>query len=157
MSATLATVLIDSGRAQVQWAHLGDTRIYLFRGQCVHAVTRDHSVTQQFVDAGLARADQLRLHPRRNILYAAIGAEGDTPLALSGELALVAGDALLLCTDGLWEWIMEDDMERLLAENSSCEAWLDAMCALAEGNHARSGKERDNYSAYAIRAVEAPR
>lgn len=152
MSATVAALLLDAGNARAVWAHLGDTRLYLFRAGRVAFVTKDHSLTQQLIDAGFARHDQLRSHPQRNILFAAIGAEGVTPVAASGNaLELHDGDAFLLCTDGLWEWVMEEDMERTLAAaRRDSEAWLAAMCAIADENALASGKKRDNYSAYAI-------
>ncbi|QYF92515.1 protein phosphatase 2C domain-containing protein [Massilia sp. PAMC28688] len=151
MSTTVATLLVDRARGQALWAHLGDTRIYLFRNARLHAMSKDHSLTQQLIDAGYARAEQLRRHPQRNILFAAIGAEGDTQIELSaGATTLLPGDALLLCSDGLWEWVMEADMERTLSQASSCEQWLAAMCRLADDNIINSGKVRDNYSAYAI-------
>ncbi|UUZ53661.1 protein phosphatase 2C domain-containing protein [Massilia sp. H-1] len=83
MSTTVAALLIDRARGQALWAHLGDTRIYLFRNARLHTMSKDHSMTQQLIDAGYARAEQLRLHPQRNILFAAIGAEGDTSIELS--------------------------------------------------------------------------
>ena len=151
MSTTVAALLIDCAGGQALWAHLGDSRVYLFRDARLHAISKDHSLTQQLIDAGYARAEQLRLHPQRNILFAAIGAEGDTPVQLSaGATKLLPGDALLLCSDGLWEWVMEADMERTLAQHGSAEAWLGAMCRLAEDNIEHSGKMRDNFSAYAI-------
>jgi serine/threonine protein phosphatase PrpC len=156
MSTTVAALLVDCARGQVIWAHLGDTRIYLFRQARLHAMSKDHSLTQQLIDAGYARAEQLRIHPQRNILFAAIGAEGDTRIELSaGAMALQPGDALLLCSDGLWEWVMEADMERALAQSESTEQWLAAMCRLADDNIINSGKVRDNYSAYAIRVHKA--
>ena len=156
MSATLAAVLVDCTSGQVQWGHLGDSRVYLFRQTRVHAVTRDHSVTQQFIDAGFARADQLRRHPQRNILYAAIGAEGDmTPSLSEPDLTLQAGDALLVCSDGLWEWVLDEDMIITLGACASAELWLGAMCELARARHAGSGKVRDNFSAFAIRVTGA--
>jgi serine/threonine protein phosphatase PrpC len=156
MSATVATLLIDAGNARAVWAHLGDTRLYLFRAGRVAFVTRDHSLTQQLIDAGFARHDQLRAHPQRNILFAAIGAEGVTPVASSGDaLDLQDGDAFLLCSDGLWEWVMEEDMERTLgASRGDAEAWLAAMCAVGAANAATSGKRRDNFSAYAIQIAQ---
>ena len=151
MSTTVAALLVDCNRAQVMWAHLGDTRIYLFRAARLHAMSKDHSLTQQLIDAGYARAEQLRIHPQRNILFAAIGAENDTQIELSaGAMALETGDALLLCSDGLWEWVMEADMERTLAQSDSTEKWLAAMRRLADDNILNTGKVRDNYSAYAI-------
>jgi serine/threonine protein phosphatase PrpC len=152
MSATVAALLVDQGNGRAVWAHLGDTRIYLFRGDKVHAVTRDHSVAQQLIDAGYAKAGQLRAHPQRNLLFAAVGAEGGTPPAVSDDIVqLHAGDALLVCTDGLWEWVLEADMERALAAAATAEEWLEAMRQAAGANATAGGNERDNYSAYAIR------
>jgi serine/threonine protein phosphatase PrpC len=151
MSATVAALLVDAPNGRAVWAHLGDTRLYLFRDGMVARVTKDHSLTQQLIDAGFARHDQLRSHPQRNILFAAIGSEGATPVAASEEaVELRAGDAFLICTDGLWEWVMEHDMERTLAAAGSSEAWLAAMCHIADAASGTSGKQRDNYSAYAI-------
>lgn len=155
MSATVAALLVDAGNGRAVWAHLGDTRLYLFRDGRVARVTKDHSLTQQLIDAGFARHEQLRSHPQRNILFAAIGSEGSTPVAASGEaLELRHGDAFLLCTDGLWEWILEHDMERTLAAAGGSEAWLAAMCRIADAAAAESGKQRDNYSAYAIMVAQ---
>ena len=157
MSTTVAALLIDLARGQALWAHLGDSRVYLFRNARLHAMSKDHSLTQQLIDAGYARAEQLRIHPQRNILFAAIGAEGDTQVELSaGAVGLLPGDALLMCSDGLWEWVMEADMERTLAQSSSPDQWLAAMCRLADDNIANTGKVRDNYSAYAIVVKGAP-
>jgi serine/threonine protein phosphatase PrpC len=151
MSTTVAALLIDSQAARAVWAHLGDSRIYLFRAGRVHAVTRDHSLAQQLVDAGYASAGELRLHPQRNILLSALGAEGDFAVAASDEFALEAGDALLACSDGLWEWVLDAEMEQDLSATARSEDWLAAMCARADAAVAAAGKERDNYSAYAIR------
>jgi serine/threonine protein phosphatase PrpC len=151
MSTTVAALLVDCAHGQAMWAHLGDSRIYLFRQARLHAMSKDHSLTQQLIDAGYARAEQLRIHPQRNILFAAIGAEGDTQIELSaGAMALQPGDALLICSDGLWEWVHESDMERTLAQTANTEQWLDAMRRLADDNIINTGKVRDNYSAYAI-------
>lgn len=151
MSTTVAALLVDRARGQALWGHLGDSRVYLFRGHRLHAMSKDHSLTQQLIDAGYARAEQLRIHPQRNILFAAIGAEGDTQVELSaGATRLLPGDALLLCSDGLWEWVMESDMEYTLAKSTTTEQWLAAMCRMAEDNIKNTGKVRDNFSAYAI-------
>jgi serine/threonine protein phosphatase PrpC len=152
MSTTVAALLVDQVNARAVWAHLGDTRIYLFRAGRLFAVTRDHSLTQQLIDAGYARADELRAHPQRNILLAAIGTAGESgPIATEQPVELEDGDACLLCTDGLWEWILEDQMEQALAATPDSQAWLTAMCAIADEAARQSGKARDNYSAYAIR------
>ena len=152
MSSTVAALLIDEQAARAAWAHLGDTRIYLFRGGRLLAATRDHSLTQQLIDAGYIGADQLRNHPQRNILLAAVGAEGETPVTATEQaIALEPGDALLACSDGLWEWVHEHDMEQTLATTARSDDWLAAMSAMADAAVRAAGKVRDNYSVYAIR------
>lgn len=150
MSTTVAALLIDEQAARAVWAHLGDTRIYLFRDGHLLCVSKDHSLTQQLIEAGYASTGQLRTHPQRNILYAALGAGGDTPPVVSDATAVQAGDAFLLCTDGLWEWVVEDDMERSLRAANGPEDWLAALCAIAQTHATASRKVRDNYSAYAV-------
>jgi serine/threonine protein phosphatase PrpC len=159
MSTTAAVLLVDvatdAHAARALWAHLGDTRIYLFRADRVQAISKDHSLTQQLVDAGYVPADQLRVHAQRNILLAAVGAEGEVAPDISDIHALHAGDALLVCSDGLWEWVQEAQMEAALAASSNSAAWLAALLAVAAPAAAAAGKARDNFSAYAIMVVAA--
>lgn len=151
MSATMAALLIDQTNRRALWAHLGDTRIYMFRRNKVHRVTKDHSLAQRFVDAGYAEYAQLRTHPQRSILFAAIGAEGDTLPEITQEaLALQDGDAFLLCTDGFWEWVVETEMEMSLRMAKNCREWLNMMNTIAEINVGATNKDRDNFSAFTI-------
>jgi serine/threonine protein phosphatase PrpC len=150
MNATVAILQVDTRRGEAAWAHLGDTRIYLFRGGRLLHMTKDHSLVQQFIDAGLVDGADLRTHPKRNLLYAAIGAENDVPAAIQAPIALEDGDAVLVCTDGLWEWVSEDAMEEALSATGSAQAWLDALCAAAEHNGAQSATMRDNFTAQVV-------
>ncbi len=72
------------------------------------------------------------------------------PPSVQPPLALRAGDAILICTDGLWEWVAEPQMELLLAKAGSAQDWLAAICALADERAGLVHKARDNYSAQAI-------
>jgi serine/threonine protein phosphatase PrpC len=156
MSATVALALVDRAGAQATWAHMGDTRIYLFRrGRLLHA-TRDHSMVQQMIDAGLAAGADPRSHPKRNVLYAAIGTENEVLPSVMPPMALRTGDAILICTDGLWEWVAEPQMELLLAKAGSAQEWLTAICTLADERAGLVHKARDNFSAQAIFIGEAP-
>lgn len=156
MSATVALLLIDPATALAAWGHLGDSRIYLLRGGAVRMVSRDHSLAQQLIDAGLAGARGLRELPQRRVLLAAVGAEnGIAPAICDAEVILLPGDALLLCSDGLWEWIDEASMLAAIPASAGSEDWLTAMCAMAERASAAATPERraagrDNFSAYAI-------
>lgn len=156
MSATVALALVDRAGGQATWAHMGDTRIYLFRNGRLLQATRDHSMVQQMIDAGLAAGADPRSHPKRNVLYAAIGTDNEVLPAVQPPLALQAGDAILICTDGLWEWVAEPQMELLLAQSKSAQQWLDAICAVADERSGLTHKARDNFSAQAIFIGEAP-
>ncbi|MDR3481021.1 MAG: serine/threonine-protein phosphatase [Burkholderiaceae bacterium] len=151
MSATVAAILLDLNHGQAIWAHLGDTRIYLFHRSKVQRITRDHSVAQQFVDAGFWSYDNLRAHPQRNRLFAAIGAEGDTlPEIADDTIPFADGDVFLLCTDGFWEWVDEQEMEHALADSASADEWLRRLCDTVAAKANAAGKSRDNCTAYAI-------
>jgi PPM family protein phosphatase len=150
MSATVAAVLVDSRRSEAVWAHLGDTRVYLFRDGRVLHMTRDHSLIQQVIDAGLADGVDTRSDPRRNLLYAAIGTENDVLPAIQPPTALQNGDAILICTDGLWEWVTEDVMEDTLSRAAGAQEWLAALCAAADESSAASAKTRDNFTAQVL-------
>lgn len=154
MRATVAVLLVDQASAEAVWAHLGDSRIYLLRGGAVHAVTRDHSLVQQLVDAGYVGSAALRTHPQRHVLLAAVGASSDGIGAVAAAaVRLQPGDALLLCTDGLWEWVDDAAMLAALPTSGRSQDWLDGLGAAAARSAAMApagAGARDNFSAYAI-------
>ncbi len=151
MSATVATILIDQSNRCALWAHLGDTRIYMFRQGKIRMISKDHSLVQRLVDGGYVNYSDIRQHPQRSVLFAAIGTQGDTAPEVSGETtALLDGDAFLLCTDGFWEWVHDHQMEHCLSLAKNSEEWLTAMSALAEFNIGTNYVKRDNFSAIAI-------
>jgi serine/threonine protein phosphatase PrpC len=152
MSATMATVFIDHHNYCALWAHLGDTRIYHFRHEKILSISKDHSIAQRLVDAGYADYAQLRLHPQRSLLFAAIGAEGEIGPEVSVEpISLQQGDAFFLCTDGFWEWIQDHEMEQCLTNTQSSSEWLGKMNIVAKKNIGDLPINRDNFSAFTIR------
>jgi PPM family protein phosphatase len=148
MRATVAAVLIDAAGRHAVWAHLGDSRIFHFRRGALRTVTHDHSLVQRLVDAGYVPADLAASHPNRNLLYAALGAEGDTPPSIEREpIVLGDGDAFLLCTDGFWGRIDLERIEQHLRFAGHVDEWVDSMRRdVAED--IPSGA--DNYSAIGI-------
>ncbi|MDP5008092.1 MAG: protein phosphatase 2C domain-containing protein [Glaciimonas sp.] len=151
MSATVAAILIDKKNRNMVFAHMGDTRIYGFRGKQLISMTKDHSLVQQFVDAGHCHIDQLRHHPKRSMLFAALGIESDIALEVTPvPINIAAGDALLMCTDGFWEWITEYDMMQTIASANSAQAWLNAMMQIVQNNGAAAPHSRDNCTAFTI-------
>jgi serine/threonine protein phosphatase PrpC len=145
MHATAVVLLVDTGSRQALWGHVGDSRLYLVRDGEVSALTRDDSVLQWMVEAGLWQPGQLQQHPQRNQLMAAMGAdEGIEPHVSTDPLELRSGDAFLLCSDGWWGSVTDMEMGRLFKTAATPDDWLDAMVACAT---ARADPRQDNFSA----------
>ncbi len=109
MGTTLVLALFT--REAVLIAHVGDSRAYRLRAGELRALTRDHSLVQQQIDAGLRRPQQARQLPERHVLTRALGIEGNGAPELSRH-PLQPGDRYLLCSDGLHDMI---DDERIAA------------------------------------------
>ncbi|MEO8767165.1 MAG: protein phosphatase 2C domain-containing protein [Nitrosospira sp.] len=148
MRATAVILSIDTKNCVAIWGHIGDSRLYCFRQGRIVKQTRDHSVLQSMVDAGYLQPKELRTSPNRSKLLAALGNEEQFNAdILSAAFPLLPGDVFLLCTDGLWEYVEEEDMERTLGAAISASDWLKALerQVLALGH-----KGQDNYSAIAV-------
>jgi protein phosphatase len=87
-------------------AHVGDSRAYLYRGQELRGLTRDHSLVEALVARGQISPDEAAIHPQRHILVRAVGVEGQTESDTSSH-AIVGGDTLLLCSDGISKMLSE--------------------------------------------------
>ncbi|MES2820468.1 MAG: PP2C family serine/threonine-protein phosphatase [Pseudomonadota bacterium] len=148
MSATVAALFLDGSARQAQWIHLGDTRVYHFRRRECRLLTKDHSIVQNFVDAGMLNESLVRGHAERNLLFAALGMGEDIPpTALDRPFDVEEGDAFLICTDGFWEVVLESEMLDALMSASAAEEWLVRMERLIID---RGAAGQDNYSALAV-------
>src|SRR5580658_5796211 len=119
---TTCTALVLRG-TQLYFAHVGDSRLYLIRGARILRLTRDHSYVGRLVESGIVRAEDAEKHPQRHILTAALGAGRE--LAVDGAdqtLLLQEGDHLLLCTDGLWSVVTEEELETAVSGNAPAES-----------------------------------
>lgn len=148
MQATVVVLAIDAPTRQMIWGHVGDSRLYLLRNGSVQLVTRDDSVVQWMVDSGYIEQEAARTHPNKNRLFAALGMEEEIkPQISSPPTQIEDGDALLLCSDGWWEYLESADIETELTRAHTPEEWLDAMAQLV----AQRGKPgQDNYSAVGV-------
>ncbi len=151
MRATAVVLALDTEARLAVWMHVGDSRLYVFRNHRVLTRTRDHSVLQSMIDAGYITEDAVRTNPRRNALVSALGDPTAFAHAMPSDLAIEPGDAFLLCSDGLWDYIEDAEMAAMLAQAPSVEAW---MRALEETVLARAGTHHDNYSAVAVRCTD---
>jgi serine/threonine protein phosphatase PrpC len=147
MRTTIVVLITDFHH--VLWAHVGDSRLYhLVGGKIAHA-TEDHSVVAALVKAGDIPADEMRHHEDSNRLLRSLGnADRDLqPAILPKRERLYRETALLLCTDGFWQYVTEVEMEVDLAKAKDPEVWLSRMeKRLIE----RAPEGSDNYTATAI-------
>lgn len=144
MAATVAALRIDRERGTAQWAHLGDSRLYWFRRGLLIGRTRDHSLVQQLADAGLPCNG---VSPR--LLHLALGVRTDAAPSVSETVPVHDGDVFLLCTDGLWQQLPDDVIERSLRIVDTVDDWLALLVGEVRKRTGSDG-QTDNYSALAI-------
>lgn len=146
MSTTLVLLALDDAHETAHWTHLGDSRLLHFRDGAAVALTADHSVRQRFVDAGLVLPGAPG-GPRRNLLYAAVGADGGTRPVARSMPGVQDGDAFLLCSDGVWDTLAAPGLARLLDDAASVDAWVDAIDAAIR---AAARVDQDNHAALGV-------
>ncbi|HZW19958.1 PP2C family protein-serine/threonine phosphatase [Noviherbaspirillum sp.] len=148
MRSTLVVLLFDPARSSAVWGHVGDSRLYLFRGGAFHLRTRDHSLVQSMVDSGMLSQSEAARHPDANVLFASIGLQDAfMPTVLDAPYALCVGDAFLLCSDGVWSAVAEDGFQQCLHSASDSDAWLRCIEQKVSAGVAAGS---DNYSAVGI-------
>jgi PPM family protein phosphatase len=153
MHSTVVALFVDLAHQQALWGHAGDSRLYLFRDGMVLSHTRDHSMVQSMVDAGMLMPEQLRTHPRRSELQSALGSRPEDLLVstASQPCPLKPRDAFLLCTDGLWEYVDEGEMCASLSRATDPRDWLAQLEQLVLRHAAEGGKTgHDNFSGIAV-------
>ena len=138
---TIAVVWLGEGFAEAM--HVGDTRIYQFRNNKILYQSVDHSVAQLSVMAGELKPEEIRSSRDRNKLFRALG-DPHVPKIAEALLDVQTGDRLLLCSDGFWEGILENEMLRCSSITENAEKWLHAMREIAEPT------ANDNNTAIAI-------
>jgi PPM family protein phosphatase len=107
---------------QLYYAHVGDSRLYLVRDSSISRLTHDHSYVSRLVENGVLKAEEAESHPQRHILTAALGAGVSvTPDCPPQPVSLEPGDVLVLCTDGLWGLLTENEIQAAVAGKTAAE------------------------------------
>ena len=148
MKTTITVVVLnDSKFTQL---HLGDSRIYHFNKRKMLFRTLDHSVCQKLANANLIKESEIRHHRDRNRLLEVLGMEwkNGRPYEIKEGILNKKFEAILMCTDGFWEWIEEKEMIKCLKKSDSPQEWLNMMEEIILENG--QGNHMDNYSAIAI-------
>ena len=119
---TTCTALSIIGR-ELCFAHIGDTRVYLVRTDSISRLTRDHSYVGRLVESGIVRSEDAESHPQRHILTAALGSGREiVPDSPQEPIQLEPNDKIVLCTDGLWSLVSEQEIAPIVRSNSPSDA-----------------------------------
>jgi protein phosphatase len=134
MATTLVVAVVADGQLCV--SHVGDVRAYLLRDTDAELLTADHSVVWEAVERGELTREQARTHPSGHLVTQALGLRDELELS-SAVRKLESGDRVLLCSDGLWETMPEDELTALLRDGADPVASAAALLeqALQSGGH----------------------
>ena len=142
---TCVVCLVQQGSAI--WAHVGDSRLYWIRQGKILEQTADHSRVEELYQQGIITAEQKLRHPQRNIVTQCIGSPKKPPKpTISQKTPLSPEDVLLLCSDGLWGQLPEDQLAAGLIQNNI----EDALEKLAHDAELNGFPRSDNISAVAF-------
>jgi protein phosphatase/serine/threonine-protein phosphatase Stp1 len=143
IATTVVVMLAHGDHFACLW--VGDSRAYLLRDGALSRITRDHSLVQELVDQGTLAEEDAEKHPQANVIT--VGGSGELELdKVSGRFA--AGDLVLLCTDGLFKALAEEEIGALLLGGAGPEELL---------ARAIEKRARDNVTALTVQALaEAP-
>jgi len=108
-------------------AHIGDSRLYLYRGGMLTQVTADHTFVQRLVDAGKITEEEAAVHPRRSVLMRVLGDVDASPDIDTAVLDTRPGDVWLLCSDGLCGYVDDSDIEKILRRRQSLQGAVDSL------------------------------
>jgi len=142
---TCVLCLVQNGYAY--WAHVGDSRLYHFRNGQALTRTLDHTLTEQMHIDGLLSEEEMKRHPEKARLLKAVGGSHAPSVSLGEETVLQRNDALLLCTDGLWEALSADELYGFL-KYATLDEGVEEMLLAAEH---RMKQRADNLSAICLR------
>lgn len=142
---TIVVAIIQRG--YLYSAHVGDSRLYHFRGDHLLYRTEDHSIVQSLYNKGMITKEEMATHPYRNKIYNCVGGEAAPQIDLSDRIELEEGDTILLCTDGLWGCLTDKEMKEILNQNFDV---TEATKALMDAAENAADEHGDNLSSIAV-------
>lgn len=146
---TTAVTLITNGE-QLTAGHIGDSRMYVVRGDALYQVTTDHTHVQQLVESGRLRPDQVAAHPYRAMLLRSLDDQPDGSDLDLISVDITSGDRILLCSDGLSDYVDPERIGPVLVSGDVAHA-ADALIAAA-----LDASTRDNVTVVVADVVDDP-
>lgn len=148
MGTTLVVGVFHEARLIL--GHVGDSRCYRLRGAVMEQITKDHSMLQEQVDAGVMTPAEAAVAPGKNLLTRALGVEDTAEIEIH-EHAVQDGDLYLMCSDGLTDMLDDQAIATVLASTASLAVMAAELVRIANANGGR-----DNVSVLLIRARGLP-
>ena len=132
MGTTMTAAVIEKSRIAI--AHVGDSRAYLLHHGRLQQITRDHSLMADMIEAGRITPEEARHHPNRSIITRALGSDPAMQPDLY-DLTASPGDRLLLCSDGLYSMVEDEQIQSILARTRDPQRCASALvnAAIAAG------------------------
>lgn len=125
MSCVASFAILDQEKEMLHFAHVGDTRGYVFRNGDLIKFTHDHSFVGYLEESGTILEEDALSHPRRNEISKMLGekelSETDTSYIETGSHSFYSQDIVLFCSDGLTDLVVKAEIEQILSKNVSLE------------------------------------
>lgn len=131
MGTTIAATLLD--RDQLSFAHVGDSRIYLIRSGSIEQLTSDHSFAQEQLSRERITKEEAAQSLFKNVLTRAVGVDEEVAADM-GELTVLADDILLLCSDGLYNMLSDEEMLEVILRAGNVRAASEILTDIANDN-----------------------
>jgi serine/threonine protein phosphatase PrpC len=126
LKSTVVTLAID-GECAV-WANVGDSRLYYLHESAIYSYTEDHSVSYKKYKAGLITREEICTDEDQSRLLRSLGSEErNTPDVKICDVPLVPGDAFLLCSDGVWEYVRDEEIVIDLLKARNAREWAELL------------------------------
>ncbi|MDT5269806.1 MAG: family protein phosphatase [Acidobacteriota bacterium] len=120
MGTTCTALALCGGHAYA--AHVGDSRLYMVRDGRLYQLSEDHSAVNEMVKLGLITKEQARTHEDKNVILRALGTNPEVEVSVLEPFSVREGDRYLLCSDGLHDLVLEDEIASILTESEDIHA-----------------------------------
>jgi protein phosphatase len=131
LGSTLTVAMITGDLALI--GNIGDSRTYLVRDGEIRSLTQDHSLVGSLVRQGLITENEIYSHPHRNLIYNALGTRTEANADIAMQ-RLQTGDVLILCSDGLWEMVRDEDIKGVVEKIEEPEVAASTLVDMANSN-----------------------
>ena len=119
MKSTIVALLLEDNKAV--WSHIGDSRLYYIHNGVLEKITEDHSVALKKYLAGEITRDEIASDDDQSVLLRALG--GDRAIPATDSCEISKGDGFMLCSDGVWEHLYDDEVLIDYLKSSSASDW----------------------------------